>query len=89
MVKSYPRRAIRRPTMPAGIDHAILHGFIENDAVYQDNMKLALARRQQGKISTDQFASIRRDLIHRAMYRHVRSIGLPLALVPRFEAIVR
>lgn len=89
MAKSHNSRASRRLALPSGMNSHVLCSAIENDAVYRDNLLCAIHRHRQSKITDGEFASIRRDLVCRALYRWLRAEHLPVALVPRAEAIIR
>lgn len=69
-------------------DQHFLIGVLEGDPAFVDNLAAARHRAAQGKVSDGQFRSIRRDLVHRAMYRFARAVELPAAVVPRLEAQV-
>ena len=81
-------RAIRRMALPPDLYQHALHAVIENDRVFQSNMRCTIMRAQQRKINAQQFRSIRNDLIGRAIYRYLRHVNLPCALTPRLHQMV-
>ncbi len=77
----------RHIPLPPDINNQLLQAALENDPAYRDNMTAAVNRAQAGKIRPDEFRSIQRNLAHRALYRYVRALRLPVAVLPAMEVI--
>ncbi len=88
MARKNANRASQAMTLPRHINSRTLQGAVEHDPVFQENMRTAMARAASHKLDSNQLRSIRRDLVHRAVYRFCRKQNLPCALVPRLEALI-
>lgn len=88
MARKNATRKIHQLSLPRGVDRMTIQTAVENDPVFQDQVRLSMRRVAQRKITEDQFRHIHRDLLHRAVYRHARAIKVPAIMVTKMEAML-